>query len=380
MSTEGPVVVAVNHTALVSGAEAVMLRTLEAARHRGWTAVVACPDGQLADQVAEAGMGRIRLPNLMLPAGPRRLALGVLAARHAEAARRLRREAAGADLVIANGIRVLPTLRLARLRAPVAWMAHSMVDRPRWQRLVRTCAPAVDLAVAVSHAVAGTIDAPGLRVEVVHNGTPWPVAPAEPGRPEPPVVGCAAVLTSWKGQHVLLEAVAELGRPDVTVELLGAFFPKDRDYVLRLRERAARPDLAGRVGFVGHVQDPLSHVRRWSVAVVASTDPEAGPLALLEAMSVGIPVVATNHGGVPEAIGEAGVLVAPDDPSAMADAIRRLLDDADLHRRCSAAGPARIESVFALDRQLEAGLDVLESAMRAGRRARARRSPAGPVG
>ena len=94
--------------------------------------------------------------------------------------------------------------------------------------------------------------------------------------------------------------------------------------------------------FLGHVADPLARLRRWSVAVSASIDPEAGPLTALEAMSVGVPFVATDHGGVTEVLGDAGLLVPPGDADALADAITRLLDDAELRARCHAAGPPAI--------------------------------------
>jgi glycosyltransferase involved in cell wall biosynthesis len=156
------------------------------------------------------------------------------------------------------------------------------------------------------------------------------------------VVGCTALLTSWKGQDVLLEAVARL--PGVELELVGGSFPKDAEYVERLRARAAEPDLAGRVRLLGHVDDVLARVRTWRVGVSASVDPEAGPLSILEYMSAGVPTVATAHGGSLELVGDAGLLVPPGDAAALADAIARLVEDADLWRRCAAAGPEAIET------------------------------------
>jgi hypothetical protein len=192
--TGEPRLLAVNHTGLVSGAEAVMLRMLEGARRRGWATSVAVPDGALADMAAEAGAERLPIPDLMLPGGPGPVAAAVLSRRYLTAAGRLRRAGRQPDVVVANGVRVLPVLRLARLRAPVVWLAHSVVDRPRWKWMLRACDPAVDSAVAVSGAVASSITDRRFPVQVVWNGTPWPVpaAPLEP--PQPPVVGCASLL------------------------------------------------------------------------------------------------------------------------------------------------------------------------------------------
>lgn len=356
-----PRMVAVNHSGDFSGGEAVMMRMLAAARARGWEAVVACPAGMLSERARQEGMKHVELPELVLPAGLRPWTGARLSARHAAAAWRLRRASAGADLFVASGMRLLPTFRLARLSAPVVWLAQSVVDKPKWRAVVRACGPAVDLVVAVSDAVAASVHLPGVPLRVVRNGTPWPVAPAPGAVPDRPVVGCTAQLTPWKGQDVLLEAVSRLA-PSVWVELLGSTPAKDGPYAQRLRRRAAEADLAGRVRFLGHSDDPLAEMRRWSVAVTASVDPEAGPLALLEAMSIGLPVVATDHGGSPEVIGGAGLLVPPRDPAAMASAIERLLGDPDLYRRCALAGPAQIARGLTLAGQTDALVDALEGA------------------
>jgi glycosyltransferase involved in cell wall biosynthesis len=62
-------------------------------------------------------------------------------------------------------------------------------------------------------------------------------------------------------------------------------------------------------------------------------------MTALEAMSIGLPFVATRHGGVMEVLHDAGLLVSPGDTDALAHALGRLLDDAELRRRCRAAGP-----------------------------------------
>ena len=322
------------------------------------------PEGPLVAELSNIGVPAEPIPDLMLPDGPRAVAASRLGARTVVAARRIRAHAESADVIVAAGVRALPALRLASAKAPVVWLAQGVLDRPRWQRLVAACGARVDLAIAVSQAVADSIGGRRFPVTVVWNGTPWPVDPAPPDPPQPPVVGCAAILTSWKGQDVLLDAVAQLARRDMVVELLGGSFPKDGAYVARLRRRAAQPDLAGRVRFRGHVDDTLAHMRSWTVAAVPSVDPEAGPLSALEAMSVGVPLVATDHGGPAELIGEAGILVPPGDPGALAAALSVLLDDADRRARCALAGRRRIASGLTLDGQIGALLDAVEGIAR----------------
>jgi glycosyltransferase involved in cell wall biosynthesis len=93
---------------------------------------------------------------------------------------------------------------------------------------------------------------------------------------------------------------------------------------------------------------------RWDVFVCPSRS-EAFPLATLEAMAMGIPVLATTVGGIPEQIEhlESGVLVRPDDPEAIASWLVRLNDEPDLRARLGAAGAARVRREFTLERQAE---------------------------
>jgi glycosyltransferase involved in cell wall biosynthesis len=85
---------------------------------------------------------------------------------------------------------------------------------------------------------------------------------------------------------------------------------------------------------------------------------------VLEAMSIGVPVIATAHGGPVEMLGAAGLLVPPNDPGALAAAIERLLSDRALYDECAAAGPELVARHFVLERQIEAQLDVVLGAAR----------------
>lgn len=363
--------VAVSHTGQASGAERVLTRALRAAVEQGWDVTCLSPDGPLVAALEGAGVSRRPLPELTLPSGPRLVAFLRLVLRWLRATVPLRRESAGADVVLANGLLVLPALRLARVRerVPVAWLVHDVVVDPVRLRLLRRCARAVDLAICVSSAVEEVLSPFSVATRVVHNGTPWPVeaVPEEP--PSPPVVGCNAVLTSWKGQNVLLDAVAALPRRDVVVELMGGRFPKDGSYVASLEERAARPDLAGRVRFLGHVADAPARMRSWTMMVSPSTDPEAGSLSVIEGMSIGLPVVATAHGGVVEVLGEAGLMVAPGRVDALARAIEEVLEEPKRFRGEAAAGRIAVARGLRLDRQLGVLLGMVAelAGSRAGR-------------
>lgn len=343
LTTPAPQLVAVSHTGLASGAETVLVRVLTSARDAGWTVLCLSPPGAMAERLADAGVARAPLPELKLPAGMRGIAALRLAWRSLRAGRQIRRAAQEADVVLVNGILALPALAFSGTAKPKAWLVHDVIHKPSWLVLLWLFGRSVDLAIAVSDAAARPVRAARIEATVVRNGVDWPVEPAPFEKEGPPVVGCAAVLTSWKGQDVLLEAVARLPRKEVIVELVGSSFPKDGPYVERLQARAAEPDLAGRVRFLGHEPNVLERARTWTVGVSSSVDPEAGPLALLEYLSIGLPAVATAHGGAPEVLGDAGLLVGPNDPDALAAAIERLLDDEELRRRCAENGPRVIE-------------------------------------
>ena len=351
--------IAVSHTGLASGAERVLVRVLRAAADDGWDVACLSPAGLLRSSLAEAGIPWLAFPDLKLPEGPRPAAATRLVARWPRAAARLRRASVGADLVLVNGLLALPALRLARLACPAVWLVHDVMVRRDLLAIVRGCAPAVDLAVGVSRAVVEPLAPLGMATRVVYNGTPWPVDPVPREPPARPVVGCNAMLTSWKGQHVLLDAVARIPRPELTVELMGGRFPKDAGYVAELEARASEPDLAGRVRFLGHVDDPLARMRTWSVAVSASIDPEAGPLSLIESMSIGLPAVATAHGGATEIMWEAGLLVPPRDPGSLAVAIEKMLDDSGPWRGAEAPARSLVAARYNLADQLRSLLDTL---------------------
>jgi len=363
-SSPGRRLVAVTPTGLIGGAEIVLVRLLDAARRADWSVDAAVPDGVLADRLRRDGVRVAAIPDLKLPAGPRPAAAGRVGLRAARAARSIRQTARGADVVVANGVLTLAALRLARLDAPVVWMVHDVIARRDWTALTRWCRRAVSLAVAPSEAAARPVRALGIPTRVIPNGTPWPVAPAPPGGPHPPVVGEAGALTPMKGQDVLLDAVARLPRNDVIVELAGEAPPKDHAYADELRLRADRPDLAGRVRFLGRVSNVTDRMRGWTLAALPSLAPESGGLAVLEAMSLGVPVVAADHGGPAEVLDSAGVLVAPGDADALSGAIATLLEDPELRSRSGSAGRRAVSERFTLQRQqreLVAALDEVAS-------------------
>ena len=132
-----------------------------------------------------------------------------------------------------------------------------------------------------------------------------------------PVVMLPARLTRWKGQSVLIEAMALLQNTSAVCVLLGDGRP---GYAAELERQARRLGLDARLRLVGHSDDMPAALMLATVAVSASTDPEGFGRAVIEAQAMGCPVVATDHGGAAETVDHlvTGWRVPPGDPVALA--------------------------------------------------------------
>ena len=201
--------------------------------------------------------------------------------------------------------------------------------------------------IAVSREIADVVATAGVRAEVIPNGVPLP-APVTPSWRARKVVGTLARLVPEKGIDVLLAATRDL---DVEVQVGG-------EGPLR-----ATLEAAGGATFRGQV-DAEAFLRGLDVFVLASRT-EGLPFALLEAMALGLPCVATTVGDVPDALGGVGVLVPPDDVDALREAIRNV--DPSLGAKAS----RRVEERYSAEVMLAATGAVLERA----RRRRAARAP-----
>lgn len=146
-----------------------------------------------------------------------------------------------------------------------------------------------------------------------------------------PVVMLPGRLTRWKGQLVLVDAIAKLGRRDLRCLLVGTGDGRYRRMLLRM---IARRGLGGLFQVVENCRDMSAAYMLADVVVSASTRPEGFGRVIAEAQAMGRPVIATDHGGAREILrdGETGWLVPPDDPSALAAAIATALDLAPARR------------------------------------------------
>jgi glycosyltransferase involved in cell wall biosynthesis len=195
------------------------------------------------------------------------------------------------------------------------------------------------------------------KVVVIRNGVnirKWP--PPDHGRADGgnALVGMVAHFREQKDHTTFLRAAKEVLRvaPGVRFWLVGSGALEQAT-----REYACQLGLASSVEFLGLLEGEAlgAAVGRFGVSVLTSKNNEGLPNAVLESMAVGIPVVATAVGGVPEIVedGVTGYLVPPEAPAALADRVICLLKDPSGAGRMGAAGRRKIEREFGIERMVD---------------------------
>ena len=204
---------------------------------------------------------------------------------------------------------------------------------------------------------------PPARMEVIHHGTDIgvlraltadiPALRAALGlAPDDLAVGIVGRAAAEKGHRDLFEALRLLSdrHPRLRVVVVG-----NGPDLPDLRKDAAGKGLGKRVVFAGFREDINNAMAALDIVAVPSIWPEPCSAAILQAMALNKPVVASRVGGTPEVLtdGETGLLVPASDPVALADALGQLADAPDLRRKMGEAGRARVEAHFTLGRMVD---------------------------
>ncbi len=337
-AVSAPVVLQVLPSLVTGGVERGTVEITAALAAAGWTALVASAGGRLVGAVEHAGGRHITLP--LDTKNP--VAIWRNAGRLAR-------------LIRAEGV----SLVHARSRAP-AWSAW-LAARRTGARFVTTYHGAYgedlplkrhynavmargEVVIAASAYIAGLVAArhgvDPRRIRVIPRGIdpsafdPASVSGARLARlalawelpDHAPVVMLPGRLTGWKGQAVLIAALALLARTDAVGVLVGSDQGR-AGYSTGLRRQAEALGVAGRLRLVGECTDMPAALLLADVVVHASTAPEAFGRVVIEAQAMGRPVIAADLGGPVETVaaGVTGWLVTPGDPAALAAAIDTVL-------------------------------------------------------
>lgn len=188
------------------------------------------------------------------------------------------------------------------------------------------------------------------NVIMLHLGVELPTSQRDP-QPlhSPPVLLCPAHLIERKGQKYLIEALHILRQRGRNTRLLLAGQGDTRDALQSQIVECNLKDAVEFLGQMGHADLLNLYETNQIDMVVLPTLHEGIPVSLMEAMAYGVPVVSTNTGGIPELLrDEAGIVVAPKDPPALAEAIESLLSDSELRVRLAESGKSRVRVKFAV--------------------------------
>ncbi|BAE49142.1 glycosyltransferase family 4 protein [Paramagnetospirillum magneticum] len=334
-----PVVLQVLPALVTGGVERGTVDMAVALAEAGWKAMVASEGGPMVRELTRAGAEHITLP--LASKNPLTIRANALKL---------------ADIIAANGVDIVH----ARSRAPAwsAWIAaqatgahyvttfHGTYNlgwfglKQKYNAVMTRGEKVIAISDFIAEHARRIYGLEAERVRVVHRGID--MTRFDPTRVSPEriiqlaqkwrlpdgyqVIMLPGRLTRWKGQAVLIEALALLGRHDVRCLLVGSDQGRT-GYREELVELIKRRDLTDVVHLADECSDMPAAYMLTDVVVSASTDPEAFGRVAVEGQAMGRPVIATAHGATNETVlpGRTGWLTAPGDPEALAQALDRFL-------------------------------------------------------
>lgn len=391
-----PTVLFIEAVAAMGGVQFSTLYLAQALDCARWNPIVVCrEEGDLMSLCRERGieghvveqppmwstsvrLGRARLPN---PFAWIHNALAVT--RGANRLRTFLRQSSP-DVIVTKGLSThfVGGIAARRLGIPCIWHVQDLVSERTfgiYRAIFGFAAQRLAMHIVTDGAAIGKQLPSSVRprVSVVHNGIDINVFRSNlDGRsirkefdipPDHLVIGHAGRITPWKGQHYLLEAFARLAGEYPRVSLLLAGSPVfDHDgYERRLRTMAAELGLEDRIKFAGYRHDLPQVLAAMDVFAFTSIEKDTSPLALLSAMSSALPIVAFDIDGVRELIDtDEQLLRVPVESSAeLANALVRLIADADLRSQLGLAARKLAEQKYSLERYVRGIETVLVRAL-----------------
>jgi glycosyltransferase involved in cell wall biosynthesis len=352
-------VAVVLHEPVLGGATLSLLRAIPLLEARGWSFSFWVPGRGAAEQELRRRGYEVGTAERLLrfsakslresPGALRRLAAtpGYLRAWRAWLS------AQDAALIHANSLLALPEV-VSRPRGgpPLVLHTHEVLARDLKGIAAGLLARRSDAVVSVSEAAARVLRSHRIDSTVVYEAVPDPGLRERTRGDGPLVVGTLGTVSKRKGSDLFLAAAQGIRarRNGIEFRMVGDLVVGgERPWAERITDAAQRSDVVLRSGV-----DPFVELAEWDIFVLPSRmDP--CPLAVLEAMAMGLPVVGTRVGGIPEQLGaDAGVLVDPEDVDGLVEAVMRLAGSEDLRSSLGAAARRRSGELFSVERQASA--------------------------
>jgi hypothetical protein len=264
----------------------------------------------------------------------------------------------GVELVLTNSsVCVAPVLAAKLAGVPVVVHARD-VPKSRFAPLVLALhGKLADTVIVIADGLTPYFrGGAGTRIVRIVDGIAMPAAPNGTRRPlgSSPRLCLVGGIDPRKGQDVGVAALARLRERGIGATLQCVGRELDARFAATVREDARRLGVAEDVEFVGEVDDIGPHLDRADI-VIAPSRGEWTPLVLMEALARGKSVVASSVGGVPDVVRdrELGLLVRPENPAELADAIAELLADPAGAARMAERGRAHIDGGYRIEHTLD---------------------------
>lgn len=375
---KSPVILQVLPRLETGGVERGTLEIASAVKEAGWTPIVVSGGGRMVVDLNRMGVEHVVMPvysknPFVIRKNAERLAALIREKRVDVIHARSRAPAWSAKRAAEKtGIPFITTFHGAYNMGPFRL-------KRRYNRVMAEGNPVIAVSDFIKRHIMENYGVPEERIRLIHRGVDTDRFDAQKVKPDRmialakkwrvpedvPVVMLPGRLTRWKGQSVMLDALARTEHKNLRCLFVGSDQGRSH-YRRELEKKIKKLGLEGVVQMVDHCSEMEVAYMLTDIAVSASTDPEAFGRVVPEAQAMGRIVIGTNHGGATETIidGVTGFLVPPGDPDALAKALDRALSMTTEERdRMAKNSIERVRSEFSKALMCSKTLDVYKEAV-----------------
>lgn len=266
---------------------------------------------------------------------------------------------------------IIGTLASKLLRIPMVWreagpLPSPIPDRKIWRLLYCWFANQANKIIATCKSARDSLMSIGVRpdkVSLVYTGIDLDayVQRSHSDRDNRPTIGIVGRLSGLKGHDELIKAMSLVAYeiPEILLLIVG-----DGPEKQRLQKMVCSLSLESQIEFIGHVSNIIPYLSKMDVFVLPSQG-EGLPLSIIEAMACGLPVIATNVGGIPDLViqGKTGLLLSESTPDSLSEAIIKLIKNPELSHAMGNKGRQRAQKYFSSDRWIYELEKIFEEAI-----------------